>query len=72
MVAAQSRELDVAKRVELVHEIERTLGTEAMFNIPYPWSYIFPAWSKVIKGWTLYPHPSQNKWAQFERMWLDR
>ena len=72
LVEKQSRELDVAKRVEIVHEIERILATEAMFSIPYPWTYIFPAWSTEIKGWTLYPHPSQNKWAQWERMWLDR
>ena len=68
----QSSELDVAKRVELVHDIERILATEAMYSIPYPWTYIFPAWSNEVKGWQLYPHPSQNKWAQWERMWLDR
>ena len=68
----QSSELDVAKRVELVHELERILATEAMYSIPYPWTYIFPGWSNEVKGWQLYPHPSQNKWAQWERMWLDR
>jgi len=72
LVLEQSRELDVVKRVELVHDIERILATEAMYSIPFPWTYIFPAWSKEVKGWQLYPYPSQNKWAQWERMWLDR
>ncbi len=72
LALAQGSELDVAKRVELVHEIERLLATEVMYAIPFPWSYVFPAWSNEVKGWQLYPHPSQNKWAQWERMWLDR
>jgi len=72
LAIAQGSELDVAKRVELVHDIERLLATEVMYAIPFPWSYVFPGWSNEVKGWQLYPHPSQNKWAQWERMWLDR
>jgi len=72
LALAQGSELDVAKRVELVHDIERLLATEVMYAIPFPWSYVFPGWSNEVKGWQLYPHPSQNKWAQWERMWLDR
>lgn len=72
MVRAQSRELDVAKRRVMVHEIERKLATEYFFQIPFPWTYIFPAWSKDVRGWTLGPFPSQVKWAQWERTWLSR
>lgn len=68
----QSAELDVSKRITRVHEIERILATQAMYSIPFPWTNIFPAWSNEVRGWQLYPHPSQNKWAQWERMWLDR
>ena len=71
MVLAQSRELDVAKRVELVHEIERTLATEAYFSIPFPWTIIFPAWRTNVRGWTLDAFPSQVKWSQWERTWLN-
>ena len=72
MVRAQSKELDIAKRRDMVWEIERKLATEAFFQIPYPWTFIFPAWSKDVRGWTLGPFPSQIKWAQFERTWLAR
>ncbi|MDP6452250.1 MAG: hypothetical protein QF898_02985 [SAR202 cluster bacterium] len=72
LARAQSQELDVTKRREMVHEIERKLATEAFFNIPFPWTFIFPAWSKVVRGWTLGSFPSQIKWAQWERAWLDR
>lgn len=71
-VRAQSKELDVAKRRDMVHEIERKLATEAFFAIPYPWTFIFPAWSKDVRGWTLGPFPSQIKWSQWERTWLAR
>jgi ABC-type transport system substrate-binding protein len=70
MVLEQSRELDVAKRVEMVHDIERILATEAFFMIPFPWTYIFPAWSNSVRGWTLDAFPSQVKWSQWERTWL--
>ncbi|MCH7800486.1 MAG: ABC transporter substrate-binding protein [Chloroflexi bacterium] len=72
MVRAQSKELDVAKRRDMVWEIERKLATEAFFQIPFPWTFIFPAWSKDVRGWTLGPFPSQIKWAQWERTWLSR
>ncbi len=72
MARAQSAELDVAKRREMVWEIERKLATEAYFNIPFPWTLIFPAWSKDVRGWTLGPFPSQIKWAQWERAWVVR
>ncbi|MFQ5875091.1 MAG: hypothetical protein ACE5JL_15025, partial [Dehalococcoidia bacterium] len=72
MVRAQSKELDPGKRVQMVHEIERKLATEAYFSIPFPWTLIFPAWSKDVKGWTLGPFPSQIKWAQWERTWISR
>ncbi|MDP6452165.1 MAG: ABC transporter substrate-binding protein, partial [SAR202 cluster bacterium] len=72
MVRAQSGELDVSKRQDLVRDIERKLATEYFFQIPFPWTYIFPAWSKDVRGWTLGPFPSQVKWAQWERAWLSR
>lgn len=72
MVRAQSGELDPAKRVKRVHEIERKLATEAFFAIPLPWTNIFPAWSKDVRGWNLGPFPSQVKDAQWERVWLAR
>ncbi|MDP6453660.1 MAG: ABC transporter substrate-binding protein [SAR202 cluster bacterium] len=72
MVRAQSKELDVAKRRDMVQDIERILATETFFQIPFPWTFIFPAWSKDVRGWTLGPFPSQIKWSQFERTWLAR
>ena len=72
MVREQSKELDVVKRREMVHEIERKLATEAYYSIPFPWSNVFPAWRTNVKGWTLGPFPSQVKWAQWERVWLVR
>ena len=70
LTLAQSRELNQEKRVKLVHEIERKLSTEAFFDLPFPWTNFFPAWSKDLRGWTLYPFPSQVKDAQWERAWL--
>ena len=70
MVRAQSKELDVVKRREMVWEIERKLATEAFYLIPFPWSNVFPAWRTNVKGWTLGPFPSQIKWSQWERLWL--
>jgi len=72
MVRAQSQELDVLARRDIVHEIERKLATEAFFSIPFPWTFIFPAWSTDVRGWTLGPFPSQVKWAQWERTWISR
>ena len=72
MARAQSKELDVLKRQQMVYEIERKLATEAFYLIPFPWSNVFPAWRTSVKGWTLGPFPSQVKWAQWERVWLDR
>ena len=71
MVRAQSKELDVVKRQAMVHDIERKLATEAFYAIPFPWSNVFPAWRTDVKGWTLGPFPSQVKWSQWERVWLD-
>ena len=71
LVIAQSKELDVAKRVEMVHNIERKLATEAFFSIPFPWTFIFPAWRTSVRGWTLDAFPSQVKWTQWERTWLN-
>lgn len=72
MALQQSRELDPAKRREIVHTIERKLATEAYWNIPFPWSMIFPAWSKDVRGWNMGPFPSQTKDSQWELVWLAR
>ena len=71
MANAQAVALDPAKRREIVHEIEREL-VEAAYMIPMPWSIIWPAWHKDVRGWRMFNHPSQIKWSGWERMWLAR
>ena len=68
---AQAVELDPVKRQEIVHEIER-ISIEAAYMIPMPWSIIWPAWHKDVRGWRMFNHPSQIKWSGWERMWLAR
>ncbi len=68
---AQATALDPEKRREIVHEIEREV-IEAAYMIPMPWSIIWPAWHKDVRGWRMFNHPSQIKWAGWERMWLAR
>ncbi len=67
----QAVTLDPEKRREIVHEIEREVITAA-YMIPMPWSIIWPAWHKDVRGWRMFNHPSQIKWAGWERMWLAR
>ena len=71
MSIAQSVELDPVKRQEIVHEIEREV-IQAAYMIPMPWSIIWPAWHKDVRGWRMFNHPSQIKWSGWERMWLAR
>ena len=71
MADAQAVELDPEKRREIVHEIERESITAA-YMIPMPWSIIWPAWHKDVRGWRMFNHPSQIKWSGWERMWLAR
>ena len=71
MSNAQAVELDPEKRREIVHEIEREVITAA-YMIPMPWSIIWPAWHKDVRGWRMFNHPSQIKWSGWERMWLTR
>ncbi len=67
----QAVELDPAKRREIVHEIER-ISIDAAYMIPMPWSIIWPAWHKDVRGWRMFNHPSQIKWSGWERTWLAR
>ncbi len=69
MADAQATELDPVKRREIVHEIER-LVIEKAYMVPMPWSIIWPAWHNDVRGWTVFNHPSQIKWAGWERAWL--
>ena len=71
MADAQAIELDPVKRREIVHEIEREVITAA-YMIPMPWSIIWPGWHTDVRGWTVHNHPSQIKWAGWERTWLAR
>ena len=71
MSNAQAVELDPEKRREIVHEIEREVITAA-YMVPMPWSIIWPAWHKDVRGWRMFNHPSQIKWSGWERMWLAR
>ena len=71
MSIAQAVELDPVKRQEIVHEIEREV-IQAAYMIPMPWSIIWPAWHKDVRGWRMFNHPSQIKWSGWERMWLAR
>ena len=71
MSIAQAVELDPVRRRELVHEIEREV-IKAAYMIPMPWSIIWPAWHKDVRGWRMFNHPSQIKWSGWERTWLAR
>ncbi len=71
MANAQAVELDPVKRREIVHDIEREV-IEAAYMIPMPWTIIWPAWHKDVRGWRMFNHPSQIKWSGWERMWLAR
>ncbi len=71
MADEQAVTLDPEKRREIVHEIEREV-IQAAYMVPMPWSIIWPAWHKDVRGWRMFNHPSQIKWSGWERMWLAR
>jgi peptide/nickel transport system substrate-binding protein len=70
MLAAQSRELNKAKRTEIVWDIERLLIEDAA-RPSIVWQTAANCWQPHVKGYT--PHDnSQYNNLRFEDVWLDK
>jgi len=71
MIDAQSGEMDLEKRYELVREMEDYLRTEVHgWHTMLGWTNIFPSWRSEVKGYAGYDYFSFTKGAMWERVWL--
>ena len=70
MIRAQSAELDLLKRKDLVREIDQKILDEVSSYVVVGWSLIFPGWRVELKGWKGYDLYSNTKYVMHERMWL--
>jgi len=70
LLAAQSRELDKAKRTSMIWDIERLLVEDAA-RPSIVWQTAANCWQPYVKGYT--PHDnSQYNNLRFEDVWLDK
>ena len=69
-VVEQSRELDPAKRQQMVWEIQRRAANEVVQITTLGWTNIFPSWTRDLKGFKGYNLYSYTKSAMNERMWI--
>ena len=70
LIAAQSGELDKAKRTRMVWDIERLLVEDAA-RPSIVWQTAANCWQPYVKGYT--PHDnSQYNNLRFEDVWLDK
>jgi len=69
LIARQSQELDRAKRIQLVHEIDRRLQTEVARPILDHKLDAFVHWPQVKN---LIAHGSLYNWGRMQDVWLDR
>ncbi|MBF8266886.1 MAG: bac 5 protein [Dehalococcoidia bacterium] len=69
MIAAETVELDQAKRTEMVRAIDKKLTLEMMHEIHFGWIVIFFGTTTNVKGYTLVIFPNNN-YSAFERTWL--
>ena len=68
---AQSLELDLQKRKQMVRELERwVLDERVSFWTILGWTHIYPAWRVEVKGMRGYDLYSFTKPAMWERVWL--
>lgn len=70
LIYAQSAEIDVAKRKELVWQIEKILAADAARPIIYQ-GYAATCWHPHLKGHVLHRNSIYNNW-RFENVWLDK
>ena len=69
LIEQQSRETDAAKRLALVHEVQRRIAAaSAMPVLGWRMDY-FAAWPHVKN---LVPHHSIYSWGRLQDVWLDR
>ncbi|MBF8267941.1 MAG: peptide transporter substrate-binding protein, partial [Dehalococcoidia bacterium] len=69
MIAAETIELNQAKRTEIVRAIDKKLTLEMMHEIQFGWIVIFYGTSSNVKGYALKIFPNNN-YSVFERTWL--
>jgi len=70
MIEAQSIELDVLKRKDLVRELDLKILNDVVQYTVVGWSLIFPGWRVELKGWKGYNLYSNTKYIMHERMWI--
>ncbi|MFN3743169.1 MAG: ABC transporter substrate-binding protein [Hyphomicrobiaceae bacterium] len=70
LIDAQSREIDAAKRKELVWRIEKILIEDAARPIIFH-GYAGTCWHPHLKGHVLHRNSIYNNW-RFENVWLDK
>jgi peptide/nickel transport system substrate-binding protein len=70
LIDKQSRELDVAKRREIVWEIERQLAEDLARPIIY-YDRAATCWQPYLKGFVLHQNSIYNNW-RYENVWLDK
>ncbi len=66
---AQRREVDPAKRIKIVHDLERHALTQA-YNVPLLWYHRIIVHDKRIKGWHF--TPSHYVQQDLTEVWLDQ
>ena len=70
LIDAQSREIDVAKRKQLVWQIEKILIDDQARPIIYH-GFAGTCWHPHVKGHVLHQNSIYNNW-RFENVWLDK
>jgi peptide/nickel transport system substrate-binding protein len=70
LIDAQSREIDVAKRKELVWQIEDILIKDAARPIIFH-GFAGTCWHPHVKGHVQHQNSIYNNW-RFENVWLDK
>lgn len=70
LIHAQSAELDVEKRKELVWQIEKILAADAARPIIFQ-NRSGTCWQPHVKGYVLHQNSIYNSW-RFEDVWLDK
>ncbi|MBI2908360.1 MAG: hypothetical protein HYX92_11990 [Chloroflexi bacterium] len=66
---AQRRSLDVAKRQEILKQVERYVLMESYTALPIVWPYSFLAVAPTMHGWT--PGPSDYALNNLRDIWID-
>jgi peptide/nickel transport system substrate-binding protein len=70
LLAEQSQEADIAKRKQVVWQIERILAEDVARPIIFH-GYASTCWHPHVKGHVLHENSIYNNW-RFENVWLDK